>query len=488
MSRPAQGPSRPLGTGKTAPHIAQPGGPAPAGPRRSAGAVPGIARTASSLRQGPLTQPGTRTSLPAHLRNLSTPRIPSPLGKGTPGRQLKQSLPVRTSKTTERHVFLPEDPQLAPLPSSPMGSQVTLAAPPRSTPGPSRDRDQRPQDERSEAEKMTKRERDENRLPRLTAYATAEGYRLKLLQAFLKREHGVGVVRVFDDCIYAVSRLCRQHVLPTADPIQVYSLPLLPGYGASTRIRSSPAVKSPGGVSLLERMTLAEDLGYYDSYFPISNEQDEPHRGENAAEYILSTSPASPIAQMTSSDDSPGPVVQDEAREQELDRLEERLEAAEAGGNVLGLQESPESAEGLRTDETDETLVELGTHMSHDVPGVLEHVPAHATSPDQLRSPLVDFDASSAVPSPRARPKPRPRSKSANLTGKVAEAVFFSYGVSVFFGFQEDEEREIMEDCEAAGTWIRPLEVGDWETEEMHFTVSLFDHDRSSAVLTRTIV
>lgn len=52
---------------------------------------------------------------------------------------------------------------------------------------------------------MTKREREENKLPRFTAYATAEGYRLKLLQAFLKREHGVPVVRVFDDCIYAVS-------------------------------------------------------------------------------------------------------------------------------------------------------------------------------------------------------------------------------------------------------------------------------------------
>jgi uncharacterized Rmd1/YagE family protein len=60
-------------------------------------------------------------------------------------------------------------------------------------------------DERSDAEKMTKREREEAKLPRLTAYTTAEEYRLKLLQAFLKREHGVGVVRVFDDCVYAVS-------------------------------------------------------------------------------------------------------------------------------------------------------------------------------------------------------------------------------------------------------------------------------------------
>lgn len=59
--------------------------------------------------------------------------------------------------------------------------------------------------ERTEAEKMSKAQRQEAGLPRLTAYATAESYRIKLLQAFLKREHGVGVVRVFDDAVYAVS-------------------------------------------------------------------------------------------------------------------------------------------------------------------------------------------------------------------------------------------------------------------------------------------
>ena len=89
-----------------------------------------------------------------------------------------------------------------------MGSRVNIVPPQRTPPappspaaGPSKHRDG---DERSDAEKMTKREREENRLPRLTAYATADAYRLKVLQAFLKREHGVGVVRVFDDCIYAV--------------------------------------------------------------------------------------------------------------------------------------------------------------------------------------------------------------------------------------------------------------------------------------------
>jgi hypothetical protein len=223
-------PSRPLGAPKSTAKAPtpQPGGTTAAQiPRRHAGAVPGIARAASNLRQGQAA-PSSNTSsggtasnsggnslasLPMHLRNLSTPRIPSPLGKGTPAKNVpKQSLPVRTSKTTERHVFLPEDPQLAPLPASPMGSQVNLLPPPKASYYRERESAGRKEqsipaqsDERSEAEKMTKREREEARLPRLTAYTTAEGYRLKLMQAFLKREHGVGVVRVFDDCIYAVS-------------------------------------------------------------------------------------------------------------------------------------------------------------------------------------------------------------------------------------------------------------------------------------------
>lgn len=95
-----------------------------------------------------------------------------------------------------------------------MGSQVSFdkSAPPRrdrsDQPGPSRTQilaGPYSYEERSDAEKMTKREREENGLARFTAYATAEGYRLKMLQAFLRREHGVGVVRVYDDCIYAVS-------------------------------------------------------------------------------------------------------------------------------------------------------------------------------------------------------------------------------------------------------------------------------------------
>ncbi|KAK8843341.1 hypothetical protein IAR55_006997 [Kwoniella newhampshirensis] len=510
MSRPNPAPSRPLNGSKPAGNPSGTSGSPAQIPRRNPGTLPGLARTASNLRQGTPHAPSSSTlaSLPAHLRHLSAPRIPSPLGMGTPARQLKQSLPVRTSKTTERHVFLPEDPQLAPLPKSPMGSQVDLTLPPpRSIPGPSSSTSSSSAtlpkegrghyasgsysghghyDERSDAEKMTKREREENKLPRLTAYATAEGYRLKLLQAFLKREHGVGVVRVFDDCVYAV-----------------YNLPLLPGYGASTRVRSSPVVKSPGGVSLLERMTMAEDLGYNDSYFP----REDPNE-VTPSEYILSNSPPSPVNMMSSLD---GELGHDGERTRAIEERQELLEISDGfEEGALGLRQEEEVGvkaaieEGSRDQDP-----AIGTHMSSDHPGQLEHVPSTALSPQDLASPglesgseisileneleslptsqestptinvsHIDSDShprqkqTSRYPHPETQPSStnrRRKSHSTQTQNNVAEAVFFSYGVSVFFGFGEGEEKEIMDDCETAGTWIRGLDEDDWEVEEFHY-------------------
>ncbi|BEI84340.1 hypothetical protein CcaverHIS002_0409440 [Cutaneotrichosporon cavernicola] len=367
MSRP-QGHAR-VTTGPKPPTAS----PAVASTRRSAGTLPGIARTASTLRQ---KTPGP-SSLPAHLRNTSAPRVPSPLGQGTPARPTKHILPVRTSKTTEKHVLLPEDPQLAPLPRS--ASETSLArARSTSVSAPSRS------DERSEAEKMTKRERNEAGFSRLIAYDTAEGYRLKLLQAFLRREHGVGVVRVFDDCVYAV-----------------YNLPLLPGYGATNRVRSSPAVKSPGGVSMMERMTQAEEQGYDDEYFPV--EADEPVTGADPSEYILSRSPPSPVVEhsLALGDERAGPIdLPEPAR-------------------------SPPKAEPVMVYEEPET--------------------------------------------PTIRPPPRMRRRSSGYKHPVAEAVFFNYGVSVFFGFAPGEETSIMEDIRNAGVWQVPSAEDDWEVEEFHY-------------------
>lgn len=99
--------------------------------------------------------------------------------------------------------------------------------------------------------------------------------------------------------------------------------------------------------------------------------------------------------------------------------------------------------------------------MSPNHPGYLEHIPSSALSPSELHRP-----SRRRYPSPTKRRRDRDRSQN-----QVAEAVFFSYGVSVFFGFQADEEREIMADCEAAGVWQQGLSEDDWEIEEFHYIV-----------------
>lgn len=54
----------------------------------------------------------------------------------------------------------------------------------------------------------------------------------------------------------------------------------------------------------------------------------------------------------------------------------------------------------------------------------------------------------------------------------IAEAIFFSYGVAVFFGFSEMQERDILDDLDNAGIWIRKRPEEEWEVEECHYVVS----------------
>ena len=303
---------------------------------------------------------------------------------------------------------------------------------------------------------MTKKEREENKLPRLTAYATAEGYRLKLLQAFLKREHGVGIVRVYDDCVYAV-----------------YSLPLLPGYSAGTKIRSSPASRSPGGTSLLERMELAEDVGYDDSYFPSTGQDDPMVSNTDPAEYILSHSPPAFGHEETNQEMEQQQAIDEYHREQQQDEAYQDQSAVEHSSR----SERTESGE---TDQQPESPQHdhgpIGTHMDPSHPGFVEHVPSEAYSPQELAPGPQSSQHYQSTSLPVRHPRIR-RKSAAQYNGKIAEAVFFEYGVSVFFGFTEDQEKDIMEDTESAGVWLRGQDEEDWEVESFHYT---YDPDAES--------
>lgn len=133
--------------------------------------------------------------------------IPSKPGK--PGKTVAAppaKAASRTTKTSQKLVVLPSEPQTAPLPDElqPGRGDADDQGPPRA-PGPLPH--PKHHDHRSEGERMTKEERQRAGYRRLTAYCVAEGLRLKLLLAYLKREHGVSP-RVFDEAVYAVSILC----------------------------------------------------------------------------------------------------------------------------------------------------------------------------------------------------------------------------------------------------------------------------------------
>ena len=101
---------------------------------------------------------------------------------------------------------------------------------------------------KSYAERLPKARRAE-KLARVTAYCTAQGYKLKDAADFLRGQHRART-KLYDDCLYTV-----------------YHLPLMPGKGGY-RIRSSPVLKSPGGKALLdEEIERSERRDYVEGYF-----------------------------------------------------------------------------------------------------------------------------------------------------------------------------------------------------------------------------
>ncbi|KAG5350311.1 hypothetical protein C0989_011643 [Termitomyces sp. Mn162] len=253
----------------------------------------------------------------------------------------------RTSKTSQKFVVLPSAPQTKPF----IDEDLMLGY---ETDG--------VRELKSQAERMTKEQREEAGFKRLTAYCVAESFKTKLLASFLKREHNV-TPRVFDEALYVVR------------------------YGPDTNIRSSAPAKASNEKSILAGLSEAEEDGYQGTYFNTRT----PRPSNSHEGYIYS----SPV--------EPGPVLSD---------MNEPLPS-----------EAESEQEFLYT-----SLSEAESPVQRKV---------HWQSP--------------------------PRSQSEE---DVAEAVFFEYGVVVFFGLHERQECDILEDIARAGVVRRPLEEDQWEVEQ----------------------
>ena len=144
-------------------------------------------------------------------------------------------IPTRSSKTSEKLVLLPET---AEEPDSPEEDEDR--APPTDE-----ELKRRRKGGKSEAERLPKSQRvADPQLARVTAYCTAQSYKLKSTAQFVREQHGAKT-KLYDDCLYCV-----------------YQLPLLGG-SDGYRVRSSPVVKHPGGRSVLDEQIEANERRQY---------------------------------------------------------------------------------------------------------------------------------------------------------------------------------------------------------------------------------
>ena len=89
-----------------------------------------------------------------------------------------------------------------------------------------------------------------------------------------------------------------------------------------------------------------------------------------------------------------------------------------------------------------------------------------SSSPPTMRNPQRNTEAEHTSPE---RPRTKPTIAPPKEEDRIAEIVFFDYGTVVFFGFEEAQERDIIEDLEQAIISVRPRPEPLWEVEECHY-------------------
>lgn len=288
-----------------------------------------------------------------------------------------------------------------------------------------------PERAKSYAERLPKARRAE-KLARVTAYCTAQAYKMGSVASFVKEWHGART-KLYDDCLYTA-----------------YHLPLLPGH-EGYRLRSSPVVKFPGGKSLLDEEIERNELrDHHDDYIGEIEEhsvgghnrpEDEHHEG----------------ASLRDSDDH-------SSREDQQERfMSHQSESDNGEGHQSSGQASAFENHSHRASESVQHSPDLSQrrrrHSTDD---------SHTLVRD-LTSPPAMAQSSSKPPAP------------ARTLYNVAEMFVFSYGVVVFWNFTERQEKDLLADLafatsSATGTPIplatMPLHEEDFETEEFHFEYS----------------
>jgi uncharacterized Rmd1/YagE family protein len=172
------------------------------------------------------------------------------------GRFAPPHMPPRSTKLSEKLVLLPETVEEA-------DEKGDFGEDSEAAPLKEGEEERRPGREKAKsyAERLPKSRRTEKDLARVTAYCTAQAYKMKSTTAFIRDVHGART-KLYDDCLYTA-----------------YHLPLLPGTDGY-RVQCSPPLKSAGGKAVLdEAIERSEQRDYHGAYFA---EDEEQHSVRNA--------------------------------------------------------------------------------------------------------------------------------------------------------------------------------------------------------------
>ncbi|EGD90893.1 hypothetical protein H112_01477 [Trichophyton rubrum D6] len=266
-----------------------------------------------------------------------------------------------------------------------------------------------PEKGKSYAERLPKARRGK-KLPRVTAYCTAQAYKMGAAASFVKELHDART-KLYDDCLYAA-----------------YHLPLLPGRDGY-RVRSSPIFRSAEGkVVLDEEIARNERRDYHDEYFT----ETEEHSVRNSEEQER----------------------RERRREQERDREEEDgHERDHTHDHEVGAGRS----NGRRQEERDTSVRGHSFHVEH-------HDDQPSTQNGDIRQPT------SPVSTRQSRPSipPNALSFAEMFIFSYGVVVFWN-----FTERQEKEILADLAFCPAPNDLpLNPLAEEDFETEEFHFEYS----------------
>ncbi|KAK4147832.1 uncharacterized protein C8A04DRAFT_8741 [Dichotomopilus funicola] len=231
----------------------------PARPSTRLISVDNVLQYSSDIPSGqPRGPPAQRPTRGITLRRASQGGLPT-LASARTGQQI---VPSRTTKVSEKLVLIPDAPDAADEEAE-NGEDEDLIRQASILRGEDENRPLKDEEldvlkkrggirGKSYAERLPKPQRGE-KVSRLTAYCTAQTYKMKAAAEFLKTAHEAKT-KLYDDCLYAV-----------------YHLPLLPGT-EGYRLRSRPVLKTPGtGKTVLdleiERSERRDEHeGFWDEY------------------------------------------------------------------------------------------------------------------------------------------------------------------------------------------------------------------------------